>query len=172
MEGDEGVEPHPEHQTGPQQWAQQERGIGQSEFCASKSFELGIPFLTGSIQLELPETKIDSYSSGDNNPIQRERSLFRLRVKLPCWLSSKALDSVVKRTYSGWLHQLTIYNVFDEASTVWKQAMLSSSSGDISSLKRLFEDRKIGPKDRDQKGRGLFTVCNPFLFPTKLPAFN
>ncbi|GAW21189.1 hypothetical protein ANO14919_107070 [Xylariales sp. No.14919] len=111
----------------------------------SRSLRLGLPYITGVVEVYRPSSKLNIEEGSKENS---KASLLQLKFHLPTWLCSMAFDSTMYRSYSGWTHCLKIYRIHIGPSSLMYTLWTRLKRDDADGLRRMFQDKIISPWDR------------------------
>lgn len=124
------------------------RGAGRRP--AQAVLRLGLPEVTGLIEIRVPFRGQGTQQAGDTDCEDGERFLFGLKIQLPSWLSSRILGSAVRQSHCGWTHELRTSNIHRWGDDFWIHvgAMDGLWDDDVLLFQRHFQDRVLTPFDQ------------------------
>lgn len=123
---------------------------------------LGVPWLTGMIEIRRPEPQENADNDNKNTGRIRETAAngpgIGLRIRLPTWLSLKVADYAVQHSPFFRTHHLRIYNVHPMHSQDWSVATAAIAIDDVDMLRQRFEHRTLTPFDTNYHNDTLLSV--------------
>ncbi|KAL2857183.1 hypothetical protein BJY01DRAFT_242575 [Aspergillus pseudoustus] len=82
-------------------------------------------------------------------------AVYHTRIQMPSWLTEKVWDICVQKASHGWMYSLRLWTIRQVPEEVFYPVM----NGDVSTMKRLFEERHASPYDRDPAGWTLLHLA-------------
>ncbi|KAK8080911.1 hypothetical protein PG997_008729 [Apiospora hydei] len=104
---------------------------------------VGLGWLTGSIEVQT--TDWNTTNHGKDSVF--EDTWCRIRVRLPRWLSERALDSILYKDSLSWNHVLIPYNERRMDSIIGSKLHRIMRNDDVQEIERLFRNREITAND-------------------------
>ncbi|KAK8052481.1 hypothetical protein PG993_003866 [Apiospora rasikravindrae] len=106
---------------------------------------IGLEWLTGSIRVQTPDN--DTTTEKEQEGHSRETSCL-IRVRLPRWLSERALDSFFHKNPISWTHVLIPYHVRGLDSNAGARIRHIMREDSVQELKRSLQSGEVALRDR------------------------
>lgn len=105
---------------------------------------IGVEWITGTISIQTTDHAIPD----DDHDRGAESIGCRVRVRLPRWLSDRALESYLYKDSWSWKHVLTPYTVREMTSTLAGQLTSIAKRDDVQGLRRFLQSGQISLGDQ------------------------
>lgn len=111
--------------------------------------KLGITSLTGSLEVQCGSNAVD----------QKRNEVFsdlQLRINLPRWLTSKSLDSILRRSQAGWQYHLHTSTLHPQDSSTWElmTRIIGSGPDSLQMLQSLIAEGRVSVYDTKYNSDG------------------
>ncbi|KAI0528511.1 hypothetical protein GGR58DRAFT_495734 [Xylaria digitata] len=135
----------------------------------SPEIRLGLPCITGTVEIYRSRREWDTKESLEE---KGQAALLQFKFRLPTWLSSMVIDSTINRKYSGWTYCLEIHRTHTWNSTPMRTVVGFMIRDDVEGLRRMFQDRVIGPLDHFLHSANLEIEWSLFALSIKCRAWK
>lgn len=137
------------------------------------SWEIGVACITGTLGVKTYQSQAADKASMKPSEENRDENKHvepacaapkaSIKITLPRWWSTQVIDCLFYRTQVGWFHLLRTRNNLQNAHSLQYDVMEEIKIGDLTALRKRFDQKQLAPWDEVFDGWDCFSVRDSLL---------